>query len=212
MNKYRLVIWDIDGTLLDTHKGVSTALRYALKQFNISKTEAEIMAMVHTPKIKEAFIEIAGMDESVAEQATDIFRTRYKEADLFKASVYEGILDVLETIKARGIPQAIATNKRQDYATEICYHFGLDRYCHPIVGGDRYNQRTKADLIQDCLNELSLVPSPEIVFIGDMPADREAAQTVGIDFIGVNYGFGFRNGAEYANSPEEILKKLDENT
>ncbi len=210
MKKYKAIIWDVDGTLLNTQEGVAAAVRYTLDTCHQSWTEEDIVRILNTPKIKGAFMTIMGMTEMQAEQATDVFRTRYKEADLFKASVYEGVMDVLEAIKARGIPQAIATNKRQDCATEICHHFGLDYYCYPVVGGDRYNQRTKADLIQDCLGELSLAPSDEIVFIGDMPADREAAQAVGIDFWGINYGFGFHNVSGYIDTPVDILKKLGE--
>lgn len=212
MNKYRLVIWDIDGTLLDTHKGVSTALRYALKQFNISKTEAEIMAMVHTPKIKEAFIEIAGMDESVAEQATDIFRNYYVMESLLQAVPYKDILEVLKKIQTMGIHQAVASNKRQDCATKICAHFGIDQFCEPICGADRYNTLSKSDLIRKGLDYYKISDLSSAVMIGDTDSDKNAAKRAGIDFIGVNYGFGFRDSAEYANSPEEILKKLDENT
>lgn len=208
MHKYKLVIWDIDGTLLDTHEGVSNALRYALKQFKIEKSSQDILAMVHTPKIKEAFIKIAGMDEEIAKEATDIFRNYYVSKTLLQAAPYQGILDVINTCAKKGIKQAIATNKRQDCATKICHHFGIDKFCNLINGGDRYNSLSKADLIKKSLNYYQILDLSSAVMIGDTESDKKAAKEAGIDFIGVNYGFGFHDVPEYANKPIDILQKL----
>ena len=208
MYKYKLVIWDIDGTLLDTHEGVSNALRYALKQFKIEKSSQDILTMVHTPKIKEAFIKIAGMDEETAKTATDTFRNYYVSESLLQAKPYAGVLDVLKKLKQMGIRQSVASNKRQDCATKICHHFGIDKFCNPINGGDRYNSLSKADLIKKSLNYYQISDLSSAVMIGDTESDKKAAKEAGIDFIGVNYGFGFHDVPEYANKPIDILQKL----
>jgi phosphoglycolate phosphatase len=205
---YDLIIWDIDGTLLDTHQGVACALTFALQQYGISKSQAEILEMVHAPKVKDAFINIAKLDENETKHATDLFRQQYLEHDLFKAVPYDGIMDVLENCRLHGAKQAIATNKRQDCATQICRHFNLDKFCNPICGGDRYNSLSKADLIKQCFAVHHIAAVQSAVMIGDMTSDKNAAEQVGIDFIGVNYGFGFRNVAGYADTPYEILKFL----
>lgn len=127
-----------------------------------------------------------------------------------KATVYDGVYDVMESLRARGVKQAIATNKRQDYATEICEHFGFDKYCFPIIGADNDNKLTKADLIKKCLQTLNVTNLSSAVMIGDTNGDKTAAETVDIDFIGVNYGFGFNNVAGYANTPPDILKLAGE--
>ncbi len=193
---------------MDTHDGVSAALRFTLQQYKISATEQNILDMVHTPKIGDAFMNIAGMDECEAKKATDVFRKQYVEADLLKAVPYQGILEVLKICQQSGIKQSVATNKRQDCAVKICAHFGIDTYCRPICGGDRYNTLSKADLIKKCLNYLDVNDLSTAVMIGDTDSDRKAAETVGIDFIGVNYGFGFKNIADYSNSSQGILCKL----
>ena len=59
--------------------------------------------------------------------------------------------DVLSSMEKAGIQQAIVTNKRQDYATEVCELFGLDDYCASIIGVDNENKLTKAELIKKCL-------------------------------------------------------------
>ena len=138
-------------------------------------------------------------------EAANIFRDRYKNHDLLKAYPYDGILEVLQYIKSKGIKQAIATNKRQDYATDICKHFGIDKFCKPILGPDNVTSKTKADLIKDCI---ATTNARNVVMIGDTNGDKQAAEIAGIDFIGVNYGFGFDNIDGYADIPSDILKKL----
>ena len=208
--KYKILLWDIDGTLLDTHEGVSNAVRHTLHYFGQNRLHRDILAMVHTPKIKDAFVQIAGLSEDNAQKATDIFRQRYLEYDLLKAFLYDKILYVLKNCKQSGILQAVATNKRQDCADKICAHFEIDQYCTPIFGGDRYNSFSKADLICRCISAHNIKDMSSIVMIGDTECDKKAAEQIGIDFIGVNYGFGFKNIAEYANEPYEILNLLEE--
>lgn len=206
--KYRFVIWDVDGTLLDTQEGVISAYRYALDALKLSpKTDEEIRSYVG-PTPQTIFKTRFGLNDEAAQQAANLFRDRYKTHDLLKARVYDGVYDVMEFLKKNNIEQAIATNKRQDYATEICQHFGFDKYCFPIVGADNENKLTKADLIKKCLETQKVSNLSEAVMIGDTQGDKTAAETVGIDFIGVNYGFGFKNVAEYANTPSVIFNLI----
>ena len=115
---------------------------------------------------------------------------------------------MLQICAQKGIKQAIATNKRQDCANKICSHFGIDKFCNPIYGGDRYNTLSKSDLIKKCLDFYSIRDLSSAVMVGDTDSDRNSAQDVGINFIGVNYGFGFKNITSYSSSSKEILCKL----
>ena len=204
--KYDLVIWDIDGTLLNTEEGLVKAYQYTIDKLNlVNKSVDEIKSFIG-PVPQNVFINKFAMSPDAAQEAANIFRYRYKEFDLLKAFLYEGILNVLKKINMLGIKQAIATNKRQDYATDICKHFGIDKFCDPILGPDNVNSKTKADLILDCILKIK---SQRAVMIGDTNTDKQFAEIAGIDFIGVNYGFGFSNVKNYANTPEDILKKLE---
>lgn len=208
---YTTVIWDVDGTLLDTHKGVINAVNTVLLRNSFTfLTKKEECILVGTPKIADFFKKHCGVSDEQALALSRQYREEYKSRHLFKATVYDGVYDVMEFLRARGVKQAIATNKRQDYATEICEHFGFDKYCFPIVGADNENKLTKADLIRKCLQTLNVSDLSSAVMIGDTDGDKIAAKTVGIDFIGVNYGFGFNNVAGYANTPLDILKLAGE--
>ena len=99
------------------------------------------------------FMKHFAMTPDKAQEASDIFRDRYKNYDLLKAYLYDNILEVLQYIQSKGIKQAIATNKRQDYAIDICKHFGIDKFCKPILGPNNITSKTKADLIKDKLKK-----------------------------------------------------------
>lgn len=203
--KYQCIIWDIDGTLLNTQEGLVSAYMYTIKKLALpTKTAQEITHFIG-PVPQNVFKDKFGMSAEKAQNAADIFRERYKNNDLLKACLYDGIVDVLQVLKKEGIKQAVATNKRQDYASDICHYFQLDEYCFPILGPDNISSKSKADLIRECMKSLNVNTA---VMVGDTNSDKEAANQAGIDFIGVNYGFGFSNISNYADTPLEILEKL----
>lgn len=208
--KHSYVIWDIDGTLLNTREGVVSAAAYTLERLGHSPVKAT--DVVSFPKIKDAFLQMFEMTEEQAQTATDLFRDRYKEHDLLKAVPYDGIYDVMNYLRENNVKQAIATNKRQDYATQICVHFGFDQYCYPIYGTDRDGRLTKDKLIQACLEWWKgtdpAITASQVAMIGDTIGDKEAAEKAEVGFIGVNYGFGFSNVDGYAFTPNELRELL----
>ena len=203
--KYDLIIWDIDGTLLNTQKGIVCAFQYSIDKLNLPTKSADEIKSLIGPVPQTIFMKHFAMTPDKAQEASDIFRDRYKNYNLLKAYLYDNILEVLQYIQSKGIKQAIATNKRQDYAIDICKHFGIDKFCKPILGPNNITSKTKADLIKDCILDTN---AKKAIMIGDTNGDKQAADNVGVDFIGVNYGFGFNNIDGYANTPSEILKKL----
>lgn len=207
--KIKAVLWDVDGTLLNTQEGLTAAYRYAIEQCHLpTKTDEELRSYIG-PTPQTIFMTHFALNKNEAQHAADIFRERYKLHDLFKTFRYPGVEDVLSSLGEAGIQQAIATNKRQDYATEICKHFGIDDYCAPIIGADDENKLTKADLIKECLEKLGISDPSSVVMIGDTEGDKQAAEEARVKFIGVNYGYGFQNVLGYANSPEEIPELLE---
>ena len=205
--KYRALVWDIDGTSLNTLKGLVAAYQYTIEQLNLPEKSYEEIATFIGPTPQTIFVSKFGLSEIEAQKVADVFRDRYKNVDLLKAEPYSNLLSVLESFSKMGYKQAVATNKRQDYAVDICKHFGIDKYCQPIYGADNFNKLSKAELIKNCLKDLEVADN-QAVMIGDTIGDKVAAEQAGVGFIGVNYGFGFNNVDGYANSPSEILDLL----
>lgn len=200
----RIVIWDIDGTLLDTHPGVERVLCRTLEEYHLPSEKALIKRIVNSPKLPDALEVYMGVDKETSMLITNTFRSYYGQEGIYDAYLYKGVRAVLDALHDSGVKQAIASYKRHDLAVAICRNSGLDDYCSPIVGADMHNKMSKTDLIRRSME--SLTNSVESVFyIGDMPTDKEAAEELGIQFCGVNYGYGFSGVEGYADSPEQIL-------
>lgn len=130
-----------------------------------------------------------------------MFRNRYKERDLLKAVPYKGIYEVFETLVDHGIKPAIATYKRQDYATEILVHFGFHRYTDIMYGADHENRMKKNDIIRKALHDAGVTNPIDAVMVGDSDNDAIGAELLGVKFIGVTYGFGFNTEADVERFP-----------
>ena len=205
MTFYDAIIWDIDGTLLATAEGLVAAYEHCTEVLSLPQRSREEMASYIGPVPQEIFRQKYGMSEDEAQRATRLFRSWYKQHGLRMAQPYEGILSVLAALEQAQLKQAIATNKRQDYAQEICDIFGISRYCCPILGADDAGKSSKAERIRACMEMLEV---QRAVMIGDTAGDREAAIIAGVDFIGVNYGYGFQGMPGYANTPRELIAMM----
>lgn len=200
MNTFDAIIWDIDGTLLDTAEGLVAAYRYCSKVLQLpQRSDAELKSYIG-PVPQDIFRLKYGMDQLSAQYAADIFRSWYKQNGLRMAYLYEGIMEVLAMVPVK---QAIATNKRQDYAQEICDIFGISQHCYPILGADNESGSTKATLIRRCVQALG---ATQAVMIGDTEGDLKAAKDAEVAFLGVNYGYGFHGVEGYVNNVKDFIK------
>ncbi len=215
-NRYDLVVFDVDGTLLDTTQGVLSGVKYTIEKMGYPELKEEQMKSFIGPPIQDSFARTYGLQGPVLQELATIFRDRYSQADLLKAVPYDGIYKVFEKIQERGMKSAIATYKREDYAITLLKHFAFDRYTFVMYGADHENKRKKKDIIQMCMEALKIKDTKRAVMVGDTIHDALGAQELGMDFIGVTYGFGFGKGEDmslakavgWADKPEDLLLYL----
>ena len=184
------IIFDLDGTLLDTTEGVLESSVYAIKQMGFEMLSHDKMLKFVGPPIQNSFINFYGCDKDEAQKAANIFRKYYVENALYKAKPYEGIYELCEWCKNNGKKMAVATYKREDYAINILRFFGFDKYCISMHGADNENKLTKADIVELCIKELGGLRK-DTVLVGDTIYDAIGAEQAGVGFIPVLYGFGF---------------------
>lgn len=215
MNRYDIAVFDVDGTLLNTKEGILLAVQDTMKQCGLREITKEEEPLFIGPPIQESLIKVFGMSTGEAQETANVFRAMYKEEGyLLKATAYEGIIEVMETLLSRGVKVAVATYKRHDYAVKICNHFGFNKYSNIIYGADNENKLKKLDIIELCLKDLGAKDYRRAVMIGDSSFDAIGADQIGTDFIGVTYGFDFLTKEDVdhfpnigtANTPMEILK------
>lgn len=210
------VIFDLDGTLLNTAPGLKEAILYTVNQLGYEEPNEESLFTFIGPPIQNSFINYYGSDETEAQRAADIFRAYYKDISLLKADPYEGIFDLLEELNRVGIITAVATYKREDYALKLLKAFNFDAYCKSMHGGDNFNKLTKSDIIQICMDEIGATRE-NTLYVGDTNGDLKGAKGVGIKFVAATYGFGFtaetvpqeKSVVGSINKPMELLTLID---
>lgn len=209
--KYKLVIFDLDGTLMDTSSGILMAVKDTIKEHCMPElTEGQIKTFIGPP-IQWSFEAQYSISKDEAQRMADTFRALYSTKHLLGAVPYPGIYDLLQALNDRGIKSAIATYKREDYALRLLKHYHFDDYTDIMYGGDNDGTLKKRDIIQKCIDAASVKNLDEVVMVGDTLHDSNGAKELGVDFIGVSYGFGFHgedaNGIDtMAMTTEEILK------
>lgn len=205
MSRYKLVIFDLDGTLLDTTEGVLSAIQYSAVKCGLLPLPMAQMKRFIEPTIQESFRKMYGIEEkNKLQKLAMIFRERYKSDDLYKAKPYAGIYQTCEKLQNAGILLAVATYKQEEYAADLLRYFGFDKYMSAIYGADREYKLKKVDIISKCLyllgNPKDQNIREKVVMVGDTESDKLGAKCMNIDFIGVTYGFGFRDSSEIALS------------
>ena len=214
--KYEMVLWDLDGTLLDTSEGVIRSIRYCLSAFDMEIPCADILKTFIGPPIQKSFEENFKVSAKTAEEMATVFRNRYKTKDLLYAEPYKDIERVLKTLYEANITQAIATYKREDYAKKLIEYFDFFKYMRVICGSDLEGLLQKKDIMKNCLDYAGISNFSKVLMIGDSQSDALGAELIGVDFLGVSYGFGFKknkmdifaNSIGCADSPDEILSIL----
>lgn len=214
--RFKVVVFDVDGTLLDTSEGVIASVKYTIEKHRLHTLTDEVLSTFIGPPIQDSFARTYGLEGDILQELATTFRNQYKDVDLLKAVPYEGIYEVFEELIKAGIKPAIATYKRQDYALEIMQHFGFDKYTDIIYGADHENKLKKRDIIEKALKDSGAADYMEAVMIGDSDNDAIGAQGIGTHFIGVTYGYGFKSADDVnkftnvgiANNTKELIPLL----
>lgn len=213
--KYDTVIFDLDGTLLDTLEDLADAVNYALRSTGMpERTIEEVRAFVGNGVRR--LIELAvpeGAENSRFEEVFDRFKAYYGVHCNDKTKPYDGILPLLRELKEEGFALAIVSNKLDSAVKELSriYFDGLVE----VAIGEREGVKRKPepDTVFAALEELS-VSGESAVYVGDSDVDVMTAKNAGLPCISVLWGFRDReflveHGAGmFAGTPEEIRQYL----
>ena len=212
---YKYILFDLDGTLTDPGLGITNAVMYALKKFDIEAPDRSELYKFIGPPLLQSFQQYYGMSEEESQLALQYYREYFEPYGLYENTVYDGIEEALAMLKAQGKKLILATSKPEPFAVEILRHFGLDQYFDFVAGATMDEKRVrKADVIAYALESCGITELSEAIMVGDREHDVLGAKEIGLKCIGVLYGYGdleeLENaGADYiAKNPEDILKIL----
>ena len=211
--KITTVLFDLDGTLTDSGSGIMNSVKYALEKVGEPTPDVDELRKFIGPPLKGQFMEHCGIDEEKAAEMVTLYREYFTVTGIFENSVYDGVEEMLKTLKQAGIKIAMATSKPEKFAKIIADHFGLAQYFDVIGGACMDETRTeKQDVIRYVLEQCEEKELDKIVMVGDRSYDILGGHAEGLKVIGVLYGYGdlkelSEAGADaLATTPQEVAE------
>lgn len=208
--KYKAVIFDMDGTILNTLEDLKNATNYSLRQFGMPERSLEEVRMFVGNGIRKLVERAvpAGTPKEKIDQILDVFLEYYEIHSADNTSPYPGILELVEKLKKSGIKTAVSTNKADVPAQELGREY-FNGIFDLIVGQqDGLKVKPVPDSVNKILSILD-IQKKDAIYIGDSDVDVQTAKNSGLDFIGVSWGFRGREFLE-KNGAKNIVDNANE--
>ena len=212
MKRYKYLLFDLDGTLMQSHPGIFAGIRHALKEMGRAEEPTdEYLRRCIGPSLVYSFSNFFHMSEEDAERATAIYRAWYGREGVFLGAPIEGALQALKTLKDAGYVLALATSKPQVFADKVTERFGFSKFLTVRVGcGLDGSFPTKASVIGEAMRRLG-ASADECLMIGDRKHDAEGAKEQGVDCALLAVGYGDKE--EFAQAkPKYAFESFEELT
>jgi len=194
----KAIFFDLDGTLTDSGEGIINCATLALEHFGLPVPSRAEMGVFVGPPLDKTFIEF-GVPAEKAQEAIDVFRSRYLVVGKYENHPYPGIRDLLQRLKAQGHRLFVATSKPEETAVDILHKFALAEFFEEICGASFDHSRVhKADVLAYLLSKIG--GAKNALMIGDTEFDVLGAAAHGIATVGVSWGYGKVEAMEQAGA------------
>lgn len=184
----KLVIFDWDGTIMDSVPKIVTSMQRAAKRENLAvpNTQAikDIIGLSLAPAIKQLFPAISDTQLNVLVGA---YKAEYEILDTTPSSLFNGIIDVFESLVLRNIKIAIATGKSRSGLERLIAQANVGHYFCDTMTADEAHSKPHPQMIEDIISRQN-VAKTEVIMIGDSLLDLSMANNAGVKSIGVSYG------------------------
>ena len=211
MKKY--ILFDLDGTLTDPMEGICKSAARGLAHFGIEADYHDLTFFIGPPLL-DTYKERYGMTDEQAKEAVKAFREYFQPVGIYENEIYPGIEQMLKELEESGCFLAMATSKPEAFAKIVLEHFNISKYIKVLAGATMDEGRTnKADVLAYALEQMDIKDMSEAVMVGDRSYDVKGAQAMGMDCVGVLYGYGSREELENAGATKiaetvEELKRI----
>jgi len=201
--KKQLIIFDMDGTLINSGDVITNTINFVRTNLGLEKIQKDLMlSMLNNPDVNAAEF-FYGTSEFTDEQ-TELFTKYYDENCTKEISLYDGIYELLDELKQKGFILSVATNASADFAIKMLKALDIYKFFDFVVGANMVEHpKPKPDMLELTLKQLDIDVSNSLL-IGDSLKDTRAAESINMKAILVNWGF-----SKYENEISNIyeLKK-----
>jgi phosphoglycolate phosphatase len=189
--KFRSVLFDLDGTLIDSRPGIFAGLRYTLRRLGHDLPEEQALDWTIGPPLRQVMARLLEpFGDPRVQEAVAEYRSWYGADGLFDATPYPGIPELLDRLVASQRVLFVSTAKQTTFARAVLTHLGLAgrfRVIRGVEPGGLFEH--KPDLVRHLLESEGL-HAAETVLVGDRQHDLEAARANGVAVIGALWGYG----------------------
>ncbi len=207
----KAVLFDFDGTIADSSEGIMACALRTVETigYDTSSYTKEYLKRFIGPPLRDCFRITFNVPEDKIEECVSTYRTFYNEKGMFMMHAYPGMKELLYALRAMGVKTAVATNKMEELAVRCIHYLGMDDAFDVIKGPVVDGGISKAEVIREALRSLG-VEKEEALMVGDTANDEIGAETAGVAFSAVKWGFGFSvsnpENLELVEDPSEILR------
>ena len=195
MNKnFKCVIFDLDGTLINSGPDLLNSLNYVLSQNNLNRIDKNVIGNLvgggAEAMIRKGYPDLdAYLDEKKISFLVNLFIEHYYKNCTKETTLYDGVLDILKFLKEKTFI-CLCTNKKQFLAEKILKEFGVSNFFNYILGSDgKTPLKPEIEMPEKCLHKFR-VPANQVVFVGDSENDILPAKQLGMFSVHVTYGYG----------------------
>ncbi len=208
---YKTILFDFDGTVFDTGEGIMKSVQYAAESFGFSEPDYRALRSFVGPPLRESFMRRYGVDTVTAEAMTAKYRERYSKEGLTECSVYPGVPELVQKLRASGRKAVVATGKPTKFTVDILEQHGLSSLFDDVLGSEFDGTRSqKWEVIAELLDRFG---GRDAVMVGDRDNDVLGAKKCGIPCVGVSWGYAepgelLSAGAIYLAQTAEELENI----
>ena len=215
MRPYDIVLWDLDGTIMDSAEGVYLSFEHTFAAMGLAAPPRTQLRRYLGPPLLSTFGELLGFSPEDTVRAIEIYREEYHRIGAFTGTPFPGVAELITEARDNGIITALATSKAETAARLVTEHFQLDGLFDVYgTASDDEVRKTKSDVLEFVFEQLGdrADARERIVLVGDRIHDVEGAAAHGVESILVTWGYG--TPAEWAvatasvTTPEELRAAL----
>ncbi|WP_130803517.1 phosphoglycolate phosphatase [Acinetobacter ihumii] len=214
LEQRQLILFDLDGTLVDTASDMYRSMNLTLSHLGWPKvTETQVRQWVGqgTGKLCDSVLQFlfGQIEPEKHQQLLQKYLEVYEQELCVHSRIFDGVETFLKTCKDGQIEMACVTNKPEHLAKELLQKLGIEHYFGLVVGGDSLPLRKPDPLpLLHSMQVFHCAP-PHTLMIGDSKNDIEAASRAGIDCIVVSYGYNHGENI-YDSDPQQVVDRLDQ--
>ncbi|MBQ5904500.1 MAG: HAD hydrolase-like protein [Clostridia bacterium] len=192
MAKYDYVIFDFDGTVVDTGEGILKSLQYSFKEMGREVPDLNDLKKFIGPPIYYSYTTFYGVSEDEVGDYIKKYRERYKVKGIYECALYDGMVELLDELKKNGIKIGIASSKPLHLIYSVADYLNITDKFDAIVGVkiDDSNHSSKTQLILDAMEEMGATDKSKVLMVGDRLFDLDGAAGAGVDSCGAIWGYG----------------------